>query len=59
MTPELLEEITRYVSGQVIGEELIANLRKQYSDYHFTWCFDDDIGASAKPYSTHPRNNFV
>jgi len=57
MTPEQLDEISTYISGHEIGEELIATLRKQYPDYHFTWCFDDDVGAAAKPYVTQPNFN--
>lgn len=58
MIPEaLLNEICDQVSGQEIGEPLIAELRKRYPDYHFTWCFDDDIGATARPWAQRPAFN--
>jgi len=58
MIPEqVLNEICDYASSQEIGETLIAALRKQYPEYHFTWCFDDDIGATAKPWTERPQFN--
>jgi hypothetical protein len=56
ITEDVLNAICEYASGQVIGEPLVADLRKQYPDYHFTWCFDEDIGATARPWAE--RENF-
>lgn len=57
ISEETLNEICDIASSSVLGEELVAELRKQYPDYHFTWCFDDDIGATAKPWTERPTFN--
>ncbi|WP_027854787.1 DUF6129 family protein [Marinobacterium litorale] len=57
ITEDVLNEICDFASSQVIGEELVAELRIKYPDYHFTWCFDDDIGATAKPWAERPTFN--
>jgi hypothetical protein len=46
-----LDKINDFVSQEEIGEELVSALRKHFPEIHFNWCFDDDIGATAKPYS--------
>ena len=46
-----LDQISHVVSQEEIGEELVAVLRNKFPEIHFNWCFDDDIGATAKPYS--------
>jgi len=52
-----LNEICDLAAGQVLGEALVADLRVRYPDYHFTWCFDDDIGATAKPWAERDTFN--
>lgn len=51
ITQQVLSEICDQVRGQEIGETLLQGLRKAYPEIHFSWCFDDDIGATAKAYS--------
>ncbi|KEA62589.1 hypothetical protein ADIMK_3061 [Marinobacterium lacunae] len=52
-----LNEICDFASTQVLGEALINELRTRYPDYHFTWCFEDDIGATAKPWTERETFN--
>ncbi|TCK08376.1 DUF6129 family protein [Marinobacterium mangrovicola] len=57
ITETTLNEIAEFAASQVMGEPLIADLRVKYPDYHFTWCFDDDIGATAKPWKEYDTFN--
>jgi len=50
ISQEQLDQIHDFVMSSDIGEELISALKQQHPDLHFSWCFDDDIGATAKPY---------
>lgn len=50
ITEQILDDICVAARAQVIGEEMLLELRKQYPEIHFSWCFEDDIGATAKPY---------
>ena len=40
-----LDAIISVVEQQGLSETLIGQLRDQYSDYHFTYCMDDDMDA--------------
>ena len=48
-----LTQIYDFVAASDIGEALIAALKQQHPELHFSWCFEDDIGATAKPYREH------
>jgi hypothetical protein len=49
LNAQQIESIADFVQQQGPSEETIAALRETYSDCHFTYCIDDDMGA-AKPY---------
>lgn len=40
---EHIEQISTAVCQQGLDEVVVAGLRKQYPDIHFTYCMDDDI----------------
>lgn len=40
-----LDAIVSLVEQQGLSESVITGLRDQYSDYHFTYCMDDDMDA--------------
>lgn len=50
ISEQMLDQICARVNEQVIGEPMLLQLRKEYPEVHFSWCFDDDIGATATPY---------
>jgi len=31
------------VEANGLSEQIIVELRQQFSEYHFTWCMDDDL----------------
>lgn len=41
--PEKLQSIANRISGQALNESVIASLRGEYPDIHFTYCMEDDI----------------
>lgn len=49
LTEDMLAEVIGVVSGQGLSEATIGRLREQFSDAHFTYCMDDDVGELA-PY---------
>lgn len=57
ISEEQLNQIVSTVDQAPIGEELIASLKSSHPDLHFSWCFEDDIGATAKPYRENSRFN--
>ncbi|WP_299200617.1 DUF6129 family protein [uncultured Amphritea sp.] len=57
ITQEQLTQIFDYVSESDIGEELISALKVKHPGLHFSWCFEDDIGATAKPYRESRKFN--
>lgn len=40
-----LDAIIHHVEQQGLSEAVLAQLRNQYNDYHFTYCIDDDMDA--------------
>ncbi|MBN0987576.1 DUF6129 family protein [Amphritea pacifica] len=50
ISQQQLDQIHDFVAQSAISEELITALKKQHPDLHFSWCFEDDIGATATPY---------
>jgi len=42
---EELSEVVSYIEENGVEEETIANLRKRFSDRHFTLCTEDDISV--------------
>lgn len=39
----IIDDINRLVSAQSLDETLLAKLRAQWPDIHFTYCSDDDV----------------
>lgn len=46
---QLIDDVISKVESSYLGEAVLQDLRQQFTDVHFTYCMDDDIGASAKP----------
>lgn len=43
ITPEKLEHIAAAIQTQPLNESVVAMLRNQYTDIHFTYCMEDDV----------------
>lgn len=43
ITPEQLQTIADSISGQLLNEAVVSQLRAQFVGIHFTYCMDDDI----------------
>ncbi len=45
----LLDEVVSQAEQAVLDDALIASLRAAHPGVSFTWCFDDDVVAIARP----------
>ena len=45
ITPEQLQNIAFAIDVQTLNESVVALLRSEYPNVHFTYCMDDDVGA--------------
>jgi Family of unknown function (DUF6129) len=45
IAPERIDQIVRIVERAGLNEQTIGALRESFSDMHFTYCMDDDVGA--------------
>jgi hypothetical protein len=45
ITTAQLAEISSKIKAQGISESVVSQLRQDYSNIHFTYCMDDDIGS--------------
>jgi len=43
---EQLRQIGQLISNTSLSEEVIAELRGEFPDHHFTYCQDDDVMAA-------------
>lgn len=48
ITQEQLSEIGQFAHAQVVSDQVVDELRKQFPEIHFTYCMDDDV-VSASP----------
>ncbi len=56
ITPEQLQAIADSLEGQPLNDAVVAFLRAQYPNIHFSYCMDDDVsGVKAK--FENPRFN--
>jgi hypothetical protein len=46
ITQEQLSQIGHLVAAQPLSESVIAQLRSQFPQHHFTYCTDDDVVAA-------------
>lgn len=53
----LLDEVVSLTEQSVLDDALIAQLRAANPGISFTWCFDDDVVASARPVIKRERFN--
>ncbi len=45
ITPERIEQITRVVERAGLNEGTVSALRESFSELHFTYCMEEDIGS--------------
>lgn len=45
ITPERVEQVARVVERAGLNERTLSALRETFTDIHFTYCMDDDIGG--------------
>ncbi len=45
ITEQMVKEVVSFVESKGLSEMLIADLKSQFQDFHFTYCMDDDMGA--------------
>lgn len=57
ISQEQLNQIYDSSEQMAIGEELLASLKASHPEIHFSWCFEDDIGATATPYRESGKFN--
>ncbi len=43
ISSEQLQRIADEIKSEVLSESVIAKLRGEYPDIHFTYCMDDDL----------------
>lgn len=43
ISPEQLQSIAERLARETLDEVVIAHLRSEFPDIHFTYCMDDDI----------------
>ena len=46
MNEQQLEQVIAYVATQGLSEVTLTQLKQQYPDWHYTYAFDDDMGAA-------------
>jgi hypothetical protein len=56
ITTAQLAEISSKIKAQGVAESVVSQLRQDYSNIHFTYCMDDDIG-SYQPVLSEPAFN--
>lgn len=44
ITAERIEQVTRVVEKAGLNERTLSALREAFSEIHFTYCMEDDIG---------------
>jgi hypothetical protein len=49
--PERIEQVMQVVAGAGLNEQTLEALREVFTDLHFTYCRDDDMGG-AQPVRT-------
>lgn len=45
ITTAQLAEVSSKIKAHGVDESILSQLRQDYSDIHFTYCMDDDIGS--------------
>jgi hypothetical protein len=45
ITPERIEQVARVVERAGLNEGTVSALRESFTEIHFTYCREDDIGA--------------
>ncbi len=54
---EFAEAVAGRAASAGLSETLLAELRKDYPQVHFTYCMDDDVQSAADPFLSRPGFN--
>ena len=50
LNEQMVDQIIGVVGEKGLSDATLSVLRDQFSDAHFTYCMDDDVGGAAKAY---------
>jgi hypothetical protein len=57
ISEEQTQAIAQHVEQQGLSEQVVAQLRQDFTGIHFTYCFDEEVNTDMQPVLERPAFN--